>query len=412
MHLSILYGAFSPAYKFSWLLNMSSSSTRLPQLALRYMMPTHAVAEDSSASGSGSRPEQMFDTSRDSVGGRGRARERGPGANIGQRQLRPLAPSPGAPINPAVLHNTNVHIPPRRRLVAAACEACRRHKRKVGSASPVVSALPCAFADTTSMYQCDAVRPRCHACQIRDNDCVYTTDPEETRAVALKRKVGELETQLTRTQSSNDSFAELLGAIRNCSEADAAVIFQRVRQGTDLDTILQHISTVDLLLERQLQSESRFRHDYLCEPPIPLYLQEPQIPYSEPALYGTTHQPIATGSQLVHSEPISAFERQSRPPYPEPFPAATVVDHRLNRIQPSNWTDVSSDDDFMRKLIQLYFFNEYAFWPCFHKDHFLDDMLSDSTLYCSSLLVNIVLARAVASLPSSLNIMDQLTELS
>jgi len=96
-----------------------------------------------------------------------------------------------------------------------------------------------------------------------------------------------------------------------------------------------------------------------------------------------------------------ALYDQFRPHYLKPYLVAETVDPRLDQIQPSAWTNVSTDDDLMRRLLRLYFLHEYHWLPCFHKDCFLDDMLSGSKKYCSSLLVNTVLAQACLSLPPS-----------
>lgn len=53
----------------------------------------------------------------------------------------------------------------------------------------------------------------------------------------------------------------------------------------------------------------------------------------------------------------------------------------------------------MRDLLHLYLLHEYHWLTCFPKDHFLDDMLSESERFCSSLLVNAVLAQACVSIP-------------
>ncbi|KAI1042678.1 hypothetical protein LB505_001180 [Fusarium chuoi] len=46
----------------------------------------------------------------------------------------------------------------------------------------------------------------------------------------------------------------------------------------------------------------------------------------------------------------------------------------------------------MRELIRAYFLQEYDWFTFFHKEYFLDDMISGSNTFCSSLLVNAVLA--------------------
>ncbi|KAJ3473207.1 hypothetical protein NLG97_g10449 [Lecanicillium saksenae] len=48
----------------------------------------------------------------------------------------------------------------------------------------------------------------------------------------------------------------------------------------------------------------------------------------------------------------------------------------------------------MRELLEIFFRCEYQFTSAFHKDYFLDDLAAGKTEFCSSLLVNIVLAYA------------------
>ncbi len=81
-------------------------------------------------------------------------------------------------------------------------------------------------------------------------------------------------------------------------------------------------------------------------------------------------------------------------PYTQPYGLASIVDARLDKAIPSRWTVVLADDVFLRMLLKLYFQYEHQFLSFFHKDLFLDDMLSGSTTFCSELLVNAVLALA------------------
>jgi hypothetical protein len=61
---------------------------------------------------------------------------------------------------------------------------------------------------------------------------------------------------------------------------------------------------------------------------------------------------------------------------------------------PSKWTSISSNDQLLPKLLEAYFLYDYPWFAAFHKDYFLVDMNNDSTRFCSSLLVNAILAAA------------------
>lgn len=67
-------------------------------------------------------------------------------------------------------------------------------------------------------------------------------------------------------------------------------------------------------------------------------------------------------------------------------------------LQPNNypgvniWTEVSSDDELIEHLVALYFCWEYPTFAPLDKEHFLKDFRTGTLGYCSSLLVNSILA--------------------
>lgn len=79
-------------------------------------------------------------------------------------------------------------------------------------------------------------------------------------------------------------------------------------------------------------------------------------------------------------------------PYLMPFHASRVVEPLLTDAKPSLWTEVCKDDALMRDLLGVWFCCEYSFASIFQKDLFLEDMASQNEDFCSSLLVNAVLA--------------------
>lgn len=56
------------------------------------------------------------------------------------------------------------------------------------------------------------------------------------------------------------------------------------------------------------------------------------------------------------------------------------------------WTEVTSDTELIEHLIALYFCWEYPTFASLSKEHFLEDFLTGTRRYCSSLLVNSILA--------------------
>ena len=61
-------------------------------------------------------------------------------------------------------------------------------------------------------------------------------------------------------------------------------------------------------------------------------------------------------------------------------------------VSASCWTEVTSDQELIEHLLSLYFVWEYPIFATLSKKHFLADFRSGSHTYCSSLLVNALLA--------------------
>ncbi|KAJ0123814.1 hypothetical protein J7T55_012284 [Diaporthe amygdali] len=59
---------------------------------------------------------------------------------------------------------------------------------------------------------------------------------------------------------------------------------------------------------------------------------------------------------------------------------------------PTTWTEISSDGNLVQHLLALYFCWEYPTFASLSKEHFLKDFHSGRSRYCSSILVNALLA--------------------
>jgi hypothetical protein len=226
-------------------------------------------------------------------------------------------------------------------------------------------------------------------------ECVYAANPSESRSTVLKRKYNQLQEQVAELENSHTNLHRLVHALQSRPEADAIAIFRRLRNEADIDTVLRHVSTGELLIQLQVTPETRHRYNFPFRTKMPAMIQSSDNPYLHSVLYQATFVLSASDGQATDS---SDAHKQD-PKYFKPYSSATIIDSRLDLVSPSAWTTVSADNDLMRHLLKLYFQHEYPFLPCFQKDHFLADMISGSTKYCSSLLVNTILAQACVSAP-------------
>ncbi|EWG42844.1 hypothetical protein FVEG_04560 [Fusarium verticillioides 7600] len=80
--------------------------------------------------------------------------------------------------------------------------------------------------------------------------------------------------------------------------------------------------------------------------------------------------------------------------YRAPYHAAKLIEPRIDALRPSQWTLVPASENLLRELLNMYFLYEYPTFTFFHKDHFLDDMAAGRENFCSSYLVNAILAAA------------------
>ncbi|TFB01937.1 Nitrogen assimilation transcription factor nirA [Trichoderma ghanense] len=293
------------------------------------------------------------------------------------RPLRRVLPAPAqqAPVAAASAPSASSR---RNAMVPAACQACRKHKTK-----------------------CSGERPSCARCVHRRTECLYTTQPGETTSQALKRGYRDLRERTT-------VHEELIELLRNLSDREAEHVFKRIRDGADVNTILNLVRAGNLLLQMAVAPETRFRYEFPYRSEMPDYCIEnnpylDSIIWGAASLYGQGRQPAALAAASA-AGPAGDFGTQGYESiYLKPFHAAEVVDPRLTDAKISSWTSVSSDDGLMRELLRVFLRCEYMFTSAFQKDYFLDDLVAGRDEFCSSLLVNVVLAYACVCFPGLTN---------
>lgn len=218
------------------------------------------------------------------------------------------------------------------------------------------------------------------------------TEPSETRISAMKRKHDNLQKQLEDGRTTQSDLQQVFDAIRDRDEKDAMTIMRRIRAGEDPSTILRHLRAGDLLLQLHLAPETKFRNSFPSTFRMPRRLQLPDNSYLHSLVYEATFMENSPNG----SSTIELHDRL-RPQYLKPYTAAEVTEPRLSLIKPSEWTNVLADNELMRDMLRSYFRQEHQSLPFFHKDYFLEDMMNGSNDFCSSLLVNAVLAESCVS---------------
>jgi hypothetical protein len=199
-----------------------------------------------------------------------------------------------------------------------------------------------------------------------------------------------------RAQSSDD-LERVFALLRSQPVDIANEIFTQIRRGSDVQTTLRYIEYGSLRLQLMLIPDTTFQFTspYLADM-MPLFGG-----IDNPYLSSRLYKALSSESRATHHG--AEIEEQRREAvYRVPYPGARIYDTRISpeKLKPSRWTSISTDDVFLTRLLEGYFLYEFPLWPCFHKDHFLDDMTAGNSDYCSSLLVNAILTAACHGLNS------------
>lgn len=214
----------------------------------------------------------------------------------------------------------------------------------------------------------------------------------ENFTAALKRRCLE-------ENEKTSSFQEIFSTLQSCTDQDAVTMFNLVRQGIDAKYLLKQMKECDFVFQLAVVPETRRRYQFPYLPTMPIRLQTPDNLYLKSVLYETVFlQPDGEGSD-EDSDSSSADTQLGRyhNVYMRPYHAAEVLDPLIDLVKPSKWTAVIADDRLMRALLRAYLLHEYPTFPVFHKDIFFQAMIDNDKRFCSSLLVNVLLAEACVS---------------
>src|SRR5690242_20540949 len=163
--------------------------------------------------------------------------------------------------------------------------------------------------------------------------------------------------------------------------------------GANVEHVLRHVRDGDLLVQLSVEPETRLRYTLPYMDSMPAFLLVHDNQYLTAPLYEATfHAPTSPSDVFDPDAPSTSTKCMD--PYMKPSHAAEVVEPILDRVHARQWTNIISDDGLFRRLITIYLSHQHATFFWFNKELFLADLVARRTQFCSSLLVNAVLAAA------------------
>ncbi|KAI1634992.1 fungal-specific transcription factor domain-containing protein [Biscogniauxia mediterranea] len=246
----------------------------------------------------------------------------------------------------------------KRRCVSTACIACRRRKSK-----------------------CDGALPSCAACaSVYGTECIYDPNSDHRRKGVYREKIDSM-------KARNSTLQILIEAILNANEEDVPEIVRRIRTCDSLDTVAESIMKQELG-GGSLEDEDQVEEDYTTDMPVEGE-RDLARKMGELRLENGSTRFIGGTSHLIHWDIMGA-----------PNTEHATQDTSIADVDPVlSWTDVTKDRAVILHLLNMYFNWHYPYFTTLSRSLFYRDFLRGKrniaphkTAYCSSLLVNAMLA--------------------
>ncbi|KAH8809089.1 fungal-specific transcription factor domain-containing protein [Xylogone sp. PMI_703] len=246
----------------------------------------------------------------------------------------------------------------KRRCVSTACIACRRRKSK-----------------------CDGNMPACAACsQVYGTACIYDPNSDHRRKGVYKEKTDNL-------KMKNSTLQTLIHAILNASEDEVPALVKRIRTCESLDEVAESINRNE---KAEMMEEEFFEEDIPeVSVSLPTFETELSGKMGELRLENGSVRFLGGTSNLIYLDPAEEEGMGTGP--------LELVQEQEEPL--TSWTTVTSDPEVIVHLINMYFTWHYPFFTTLSRSLFYRDFLlgkphrpSKRTMYCSSLLVNAMLA--------------------
>ncbi|KFY41419.1 hypothetical protein V495_04943 [Pseudogymnoascus sp. VKM F-4514 (FW-929)] len=246
----------------------------------------------------------------------------------------------------------------KRRCVSTACIACRRRKSK-----------------------CDGNTPSCAACSsVYGTECVYDPNSDHRRKGVYKEKADTLKARESTLQT-------IVQAILNSSEDSVSALVRQIRNCDNLDDVADTITRKE---SSDAKAEDEDDDDYMIgaysQTVAPTFENELSGKMGELRIENGSVRFIGGTSNLIYLTPEDDDKDGSDTLQQQEEPVAS-------------WTTVTADTELILHLLNMYLSWHYPYFTTFSKSLFLRDFLLGKppgnpkrTLYCSSLLVNAMLA--------------------
>ncbi|KAG4429906.1 Nitrogen assimilation transcription factor nit-4 [Cadophora sp. M221] len=246
----------------------------------------------------------------------------------------------------------------KRRCVSTACIACRRRKSK-----------------------CDGNTPSCAACSsVYGTECVYDPNSDHRRKGVYKEKIDSLKTR-------NSTLQTLVQAILNAAEDDVPALIRQIRTCESLDDVADNI----LRQEQGLEEDEDDYDDSAVYTTSNLSTFETELSgkMGELRLENGSVRFLGGTSNLIYLDPTDDAD--------EGIAGVEMIQQQEDPL--TSWSTVTTDTELIVHLINMYFTWHYGFFTTLSKSLFYRDFLLGKpqgtpkrTIYCSSLLVNAMLA--------------------
>jgi hypothetical protein len=227
----------------------------------------------------------------------------------------------------------------------------------VGSLSP----------DIADVEQCDGEKPTCSACKTvhkTESTCHYAPEEDFRRKGALRKLIAEQEKE-------RRVYDSVIRKIRNGSEPEKKVFVRLLSDGEDPEN---NPEILDQIIQMMDSGSSGNPQEASVASPLSLEDKVAILPErtweaknNQSRYYGLTLRRLLLSDDDVRSVP-------------------TPTD------QVPEWTTVTSDQNLIQHLLNLYFTWSHPFYLLFSEEVFYHGLRSKKLKYCTPLLMNTILA--------------------
>ena len=218
---------------------------------------------------------------------------------------------------------------------------------------------------------------------MRKVECVYDPTSDHRRKGVYKEKIDSLKTK-------NSTLQTLVQAILNAAEDDVPDLVRQIRTCESLDDVAKSILRHDQGLD---DSDEGSEDEAYTTASLPAFETELSRKMGELRLENGSVRFLGGTSNLIYLEPTNGDEGA-------PGQEAYQQDAYQQQAEPlKSWTSVTDDVEVIVHLINMYFTWHYTYFTTLSKSLFYRDFLLGKapgdpkrTVYCSSLLVNAMLA--------------------